>query len=175
MRCEKIVVCGFSGAGKTSLLKELEFSAPGQDWYFDDLDQLIMRSKRTKDLANLISEHGWEKFRLWERQEFEGWIKQDGFGVLSLGGGALSQLLFDLYKSSRKLQFCYLSAPFEDCWERLHLENSETRPLVQLGKAGLLNIYNERERIFSQIPWKIENPKGSNLTKLAELFWERVS
>ncbi len=175
MRCEKIVVCGFSGAGKTSLLKELEFTAPGQDWTFADLDQLVMKSKRSKDLAGLITEHGWEKFRLWERQEFEGWLKEEGPGVLSFGGGTLTQLLFDLYKSSRKVQFCYLCTPFEDCWERLHLAGTEPRPLVQLGKAGLLKVYNERESIFSQVPWKLENPKGTNLTELAKAFWERVS
>ena len=77
-KCEKILICGFSGAGKTSLMRELEFSAPDSSWSFADLDQLILKSRRGKELATVIETHGWEKFRLWERQELEGWLKEEG-------------------------------------------------------------------------------------------------
>jgi shikimate kinase len=174
-KCEKILIAGFSGAGKTSLMKELEFSAPDPSWSFADLDQLIMKSRRSKELAKVIEEHGWEKFRLWERQELEGWLKEEGPGVLSLGGGTLSQMLLDLYKPIRKVGICYLHAPFQDCWERLHLEGTEPRPLVKLGKGELHRIYEERQKVFSQIPWRIENPKGEDLAKLARDFWEKLT
>lgn len=173
-KCEKILIAGFSGAGKTSFMKELEFTAPS-GWEFADLDQLIMKSRRSKELALVIEEHGWEKFRLWERQELEGWLKEEGPGVLSLGGGTLTQLLLDLYKPIRKVGICYLHADFQDCWERLHLEGAEPRPLVKLGKGELHRIYEERQKIFSQIPWRIENPKGSDLAKLARDFWEKIT
>lgn len=173
-KCEKILIAGFSGAGKTSLMKELEFSAPA-GWEFADLDQLILKSKRSKELALVIEEHGWEKFRLWERQELEGWLKEEGPGVLSLGGGTLTQMLLDLYKPIRKVGICYLHADFQDCWERLHLEGTEPRPLVKLGKGELHRIYEERQKIFSQIPWRIENPKGADLAKLARDFWEKLT
>jgi shikimate kinase len=174
-KCEKILIAGFSGAGKTSFMRELEFSAPDSNWTFSDLDQLIMKSKRSKELTLVIEEHGWEKFRLWERQELEGWLKEEGPGVLSLGGGTLTQMLLDLYKPTRKVGICYLHAPFQDCWERLHLEGSEPRPLVKLGKGELHRIYEEREKIFSQIPWRIENPKGEDLAKLARDFWVKLT
>lgn len=173
-KCEKILIAGFSGAGKTSFMKELEFTAPA-GWEFADLDQLIMKSRRSKELALVIEEHGWEKFRLWERQELEGWLKEEGPGVLSLGGGTLTQLLLDLYKPIRKVGICYLHADFQDCWERLHLEGAEPRPLVKLGKGELHRIYEERQKIFSQIPWRIENPKGTDLAKLARDFWEKIT
>lgn len=174
-KCEKIMICGFSGAGKTSLMRELEFSAPDSNWSFADLDQLILKSRREKELATVIESHGWEKFRLWERQELEGWLKEEGPGVISLGGGTLTQLLFDLYKPIKKIGICHLHAPFADCWERLHLGTSEPRPLVKLGKGELHRIYEERMKIFGQVAWKIENPKGADLTLLAKSFWERVS
>lgn len=174
-KCEKILICGFSGSGKTSLMRELEFTAPDSSWSFADLDQLILKSHRDKELATVIESHGWEKFRLWERQELEGWLKDDGPGVISLGGGTLTQLMLDLYKPIRKIGICHLHAPFGDCWERLHLESSEPRPLVKLGKGELHRIYEERMKIFGQVPWKIENPKGADLTTLAKSFWERVS
>lgn len=174
-KCEKILIAGFSGAGKSTLLKELEFSAPSAEWIFNDLDQLVLKQHRFKEVAQLVETHGWDKFRLWERQALEGWLKEEEPGVLSLGGGALSQLLLDLYKPIRKIGICYLHAPFEDCWERLHLESSEPRPLLKLGKGELHRIYSERQKIFDQIPWRLENPKGTDLSLLSKAFWERVS
>lgn len=177
MSCEKILITGFSGAGKTSFLKEIEFQAPDSDWDFQDLDQLIMKSrgKGHKDLASVIEAHGWEKFRLWERQELEGWLKQEGKGVLALGGGTLNQLLFDLYKPSRRVGFCFLATSFEDCWERLHLKTSEPRPLIKLGELALRELYQERLKVFEQIPWRIENKKGTDLSAISKKFWEQVS
>ncbi len=174
-KCEKILICGFSGAGKTSLMRELEFTAPNESWSFADLDQLILKSKREKVLATVIETHGWDKFRLFERQELEGWLKEEGPGVLSLGGGTLTPLLLELYKPIKKIGICYLEAPFEDCWERLHLASSEPRPMIQLGKGEFHRVYEERRKIFEQVSWKIENPKGSDLTHLAKSFWKRVS
>lgn len=175
IRREKILIAGFSGAGKTSFMRELEFSAPEENWLFDDLDQLIMKQHKVSELRVLIETHGWDKFRLWERQALEGWLKEEGKGVLSLGGGTLSQMIYDLYRPSRKVGICYLHAPFEVCWERLHLEGTEPRPLVKLGKGELHRIYEERQKVFSQVPWKVENGKGADLSLLARKFWEEVS
>lgn len=175
-KCEKILLAGFSGAGKTTFLKELEFGAPENDWEFADLDQLVLKSRGrgASTLAQIIERDGWEKFRLYERQELEGWLKEEGKGVLALGGGTLTQLLYDLYKQSKKVGICYLHASFEDCWERLHFENSEIRPLVQKGKAELAKVYQERQAVFGQIHWRIENSKGCDLSILAKIFWESV-
>lgn len=177
MSCEKILIAGFSGAGKSSFLKELEYQAPSSDWDFQDLDRLILKSRGRgyQDLSSLIEAVGWEKFRLWERQELEGFLKDEGKGVLALGGGTLNQLVLDLYKPSRKIGICFLATPFEDCWERLHLETSEPRPLLKLGKIELARIYEERLKIFEQIPWRIENKKGTDLSVISQKFWEQVS
>jgi shikimate kinase len=174
-KCEKILIAGFSGAGKSSFLKEVEKAAPDSSWTFDDLDLLVLKNHKSQEIASLIEEHGWEKFRLWERQTLAGWLKEEGKGVLSLGGGVLSQLVFDLYKGSYQVKFCYLHAPFEDCWERLNLQGAEERPLVKLGKGELHRVYEERLKVFNQVSWKIENPKNSDLSLLAHHFWEQVS
>lgn len=176
MNCEKILIAGFSGAGKSSFLRELEYQAPEEGWVFQDLDNMIFKSRGRghNNLASLIEQEGWEKFRLWERQEIEGFLKEEGKGILALGGGSLTQLLLELYRPSRKIGICLLSAPFEDCWERLHLESSEPRPLVKLGKNELHRIFKERLKIFEQIPWRIENPKGAGLSEISQKFWEQV-
>lgn len=175
-KCEKILIAGFSGAGKTTLLKELEFTAPDSAWEFTDLDQLILKSrgKGEKKLSKIIERDGWEKFRLYERQELEGWLKEEGKGVLALGGGTLSPLIYELYRESRKVKFCYLHSSFEDCWDRLQLDQSEPRPLLLLGKVEFKKIYDERQQVFSQIPWRVENSKGSDMALLAKDFWSEV-
>jgi shikimate kinase len=172
--CEKILIAGFSGSGKTGLLRHLEQSSPSSDWHFSDLDQLVMKTHKVTDLASLIEIHGWEKFRIWERQALEGWLKEEGKGVLSLGGGTLSQMVFDLYRPSRRIKFCYIYSSFEDCWERLHLQNTEVRPLVRLGKSELLSIYEQREAVFSQINWKLVNSQATDLGELSKEFWREV-
>lgn len=173
-KCEKILIAGFSGSGKTGLLNELEFTAPDREWSFADLDRLVVQ-KHKKEIPTLIQEHGWEKFRLWERQELESWLKEEGKSVLSLGGGALSQMVLDLYGTHRKVKILYLHAPFEDCWDRLNLEGTEERPLIGLGKGELHRIYQERQKIFSQIEWILDNSRGTDLGKLAGEFWKEIS
>ncbi len=173
----KILIAGFSGSGKTSLLHEARNIAPS-DWEsFEDLDQLILKSrgKGHKDLASLIETHGWEKFRLWERQELEGWLKEEGKGVLALGGGTLSPLVWELFRTSRKIKFCYLDTDFETCWKRLTQEGEEKRPLVLRGKAELSTIYLERQKIFEQIPWKLKNSDEVDLKQLAREFWQEIA
>lgn len=171
-KCDKILLCGFSGAGKTSLVQELKKTTNDPNWYFDDLDQLILKNYKFKDLEALINTHGWEKFRLWERQTIEGWLKNEGRGILALGGGALSLNLFELYNPIRKVGFCYLHASFEECWRRLNLEGTELRPLLKMGKADFQKVYEERQKIFSKITWKLENSKESSIQNLAQKFWE---
>lgn len=172
--CEKILIAGFSGAGKSSLLHALKPLA-SEDWeYFDDLDQLIMRAhgKKHKNLAELINEVGWEKFRLMERQALEGWLKDEGKGVLALGGGTLSPLVWELFGKQRKLKFVYLEVPFETLWARMQLETDEPRPLLQLGKMKLAELLEERKQVFNQIGWKLDGSK--NLSQLAKEFWNEI-
>jgi shikimate kinase len=173
--CEKILIVGFTGAGKTSFLREVEFQGPPGWELFDDLDSLVLKNAKIKypTIAALVGAEGWEKFRLWERQSIEAWLKEEGKGVLALGGGALSPLLYDLLKPSRKLKFLYLEADFKTCFERLKLDSVE-RPLLKMGEQHLRNLFEERHKIFDQIPWKVSNSGRADLTELARNFWKEV-
>jgi shikimate kinase len=172
--CEKILIAGFSGAGKTSLIHELSSTRVGPWEAFDDLDKIIFknRGKKHKDLAHLIEDVGWETFRKWERQEFESWLKDEGHGILALGGGTLSPLLWELYSKSRKIKFCFLNVPYEVCWERMKKQGLESRPMASLGDEKLKDVYQTRMKLFSQISWKIDGTLPPD--KLAQIFWEEL-
>lgn len=171
---EKILIAGFSGVGKTSLLQALKPLAPDDFEYFDDLDRLIMKAhgKGHENLAELIESVGWDKFRLWERQALEGWLKEEGKGVLALGGGTLSPLVWELFGKQRKILFCHLDVDFETIWSRLNLHTDEPRPLLSLGKIKMRELFEDRLKIYSQISWKLDGSRP--LQDLAREFFSSL-
>ncbi len=157
-KCEKILIAGFSGAGKTSLVRALEACAPDGWERFDDLDQLILQEagQGSAQLADLIEAIGWERFRVLERQQFESWLKEEGRGVLALGGGTLSPLLWELYRRGSRLRFVHLDVPFEVAWNRLLMDLETPRPMLARGPVELEKIYHERRRVFQEIPTTLD-------------------
>jgi shikimate kinase len=171
---DKVLIAGFSGAGKTSLVRAVKSCAPEAWDHFDDLDRLILRNRGQglSSVAELVETHGWDKFRLWERQELESWLKLEGAGVLALGGGTLSPLVWELLGAEKKLQFCYLKVPFEVCWERLSLPGIEERPLVGQGQSKLHELFVSREIVFEKISWELDGRLP--LAELSRRFWDQL-
>ena len=173
-RCEKVLIAGFSGSGKSSLLSILAESA-ATDWNFLDLDQLLLdQNPIFSSIQELIETLGWEKFRLLERQGIEAFLKSEGKGVLALGGGAFNPLLWQLYGAHPKIKFCHLSAPFEVCWQRIISDVDEPRPLALKGKASLKELFDTRALVYQLIPWRIENNGKQTLSMLAHEFWSEL-
>lgn len=173
--CEKILIAGFSGAGKTSFLRCLENSAP-ENWnHFDDLDELILETHGPGlgGLSTLIEKVGWEKFRLWERQILDSWLKNEGKGILALGGGTLNPNLIQILSPIKKIGIVHLQSDFETCWLRLKGE-TEIRPLTLRGKQEFKKVFESREAIFQMIPWRMENSQGTDLAELAQKFWDKL-
>ncbi|MFA5583442.1 MAG: shikimate kinase [Bacteriovoracaceae bacterium] len=173
-RCEKILIAGFSGSGKSTLLEKLKFC--GQEgWKYYDLDQEILRKyPQYSQLSQVIADIGWEKFRLLERQGIELFLKEKGKGVLALGGGAFTPLIWQIYGNHPKIMFCYLYASFEDCWQRLVGDSEEVRPLALKGKNELGLLYQQRLATYQLIPWKLVNDGQTSLEELAQKFWDKI-
>jgi shikimate kinase len=82
--------------------------------------------------------------------------------------------LWDLYRRSSRIKFCYLRSEFETCWARLEL-SPEVRPLVLRGKSELQKIYHERQQLFNQIPWVLLNEGQRSREELALEFWQKLT
>ena len=158
---KKILICGFSGSGKSTVLRMIQdWDQDGQFTVIQDLDHRILKANKSKfkTLKELIDTLGWDEFRKKERMEFESFLKEESPAVLSLGGGTLNPLLWELYGNSRHLIWIHVDAPFELCFERLKFdEATEPRPLLSLGKGKMESIFEERSGVFSKISNRIQN------------------
>jgi shikimate kinase len=177
--CVKIMIAGFSGAGKSSLLKALEASAPRmRQLRFEDLDALVLSDLRGfgsfPTLAAAIEAVGWVEFRETERSVLLEWADSPESGVLALGGGSLTMEVLQELGQRPQVKLLWLRASFEECWHRLQTPGTEERPLLKLGREALRALYEEREQIFRQIPWQVSNPEGQDLPALSQLIWARL-
>lgn len=170
--CEKILIAGFSGAGKSTFLREIEKSAPS-GWDFEDLDELILRKfgDPKKSLPEWIEEWGWEKFRSYEEETLREWLTDGGKGVLALGGGALNEE--NLGQVSQKAKILFLDVDFETSWRRLSMDPL-VRPLALKGENYMKYLFEKRQKIFAKIPWKMTNSDQTDLKALAASFWSEI-
>lgn len=171
--CEKILIAGFSGAGKTSFLKALSEDCPFGWDRFEDLDQVIAK-KNKNEVHMLIELEGWKKFREKERAALAEWLKGKSGSVLALGGGTLTKEIYASLKLMKEVRIIYLHADFETCWKRLNTPLAPVRPLAQKGKDELKKVYLEREPIFAMIPHRLVNNEEASLKSLARELWKSV-
>lgn len=137
-------LCGFSGAGKSYLLKQIEQATEFKKFKCIDLDFIIDQKYAANfdSLGDMIEKVGFDAFRKMELTEIQGLKEQDNI-ILALGGGALNaQTLPEL----AKWKGLWLDTPFEKCFQRI--KDDTNRPLVKLGEATLREVYNERSQLF---------------------------
>jgi shikimate kinase len=145
-----LLVCGFMGAGKSTLggkLKGLNVL---------DLDQELEK-KFQASIDNQVLDLGWEKFRerefsllieLLTRYVHENWI-------IILGGGTLSLEKLKILRQCIWVKLLWLDTPFEICWERIH--DDLKRPLVKKGREFCQNLYHERVAIYQMSDFTVSN------------------
>lgn len=150
----KIAICGFSGAGKTSLLKKIEHNNK------IDLDEYIWKSCGDLTIGKYIENIGFEEFR---KVEKEALLKIATSGVdclLALGGGTLTKATFELLKANR-WEVIWLNVPFEICFERI--KDDSNRPMVKLGEVVLKTVYLERVKIYQLADFTVSSIEEGNL------------
>lgn len=136
-----IFLCGFMGAGKSTVGKAL---AKELKWPLLDTDQLI--EEEHGPIPTIFEEKGEPYFRQLEAGLAKTLAKKEK-AVISTGGGfVLSEAV------QAQLEGCsvvYLEVPFEECYERIR---SSDRPLVRANsKEQLQELYFRRDRVYRSV------------------------
>lgn len=164
----KLFLCGFSGAGKTTLGEKLSRSDVFQ--VFDLDDEIFNRMGSGHDhLGEYIEEIGLDEFRKDElsvlkmlHQNFK-----DNYLVI-LGGGTLENSDSLEFIKSVGGKLIYLENSFESCFERI--KNSVERPLVKKGRAHLEALYKKREPLHQKAECVISQDQALTIQHIDDLL-----
>jgi shikimate kinase / 3-dehydroquinate synthase len=130
------------GAGKSSVGRWI---AHHHNIPFVDLDQLI-ESRVRKSVSEIFAEQGEHQFRAMERETLLELLEDPERQVVALGGGTLLQRPLRMQVLSKGV-VVWLQTSFATAFARI--ERSK-RPLVKLGEAGLLALWEDRKRFYAE-------------------------
>jgi shikimate kinase len=141
-----ILICGFSGSGKSSLLKELKGNELFAKYELVDLDEKLVQNLNAQSVVDIVAEKGWDNFREREEELLLDLMLRGG-KFIALGGGSLNINIINQLSNTNS-ELYWLDTPFATCYERL--EKSDDRPLVKRGKNFLTQLYNERLELYQK-------------------------
>ncbi|MCK6594804.1 MAG: hypothetical protein L6Q33_06365 [Bacteriovoracaceae bacterium] len=156
---QKIVIVGFSGAGKSHLLREWSESLMPSFLALDLDDEILKKygKPEDKELGKFISRVGFTEFRRLEKELLNSFLNQSSERLLiALGGGAFDHDIQNITNENPSILSLFLDTPFDICYERICQDTN--RPLVQLGKAKLHELYLARLEIY-RLAKKIIRPE----------------
>ncbi|PIP94664.1 MAG: shikimate kinase [Bdellovibrio sp. CG12_big_fil_rev_8_21_14_0_65_39_13] len=169
---EKILLCGFMGSGKSTLIEKLRENEVASDWQFLDLDQVIFEreGKGFEFLGQWIEYVGFERFRLSEADILSELLDSPKSMVLALGGGTIEhhQKILEPWFSN----MVWLDVDFALCWERI--SHHHGRPLVKSGRNALENLYQDRVEGYSKAQGRLNKLEIDYIDTLDHLK-ERLS
>ncbi len=141
-------ICGFSGAGKSHLLKKIEQMGKYQGFKYLDLDDEIFsvhNVENCKNLGELIESKGFPWFRKVEQELLKDLLERDNHWI-ALGGGTLNDDLISYLAERSDVKGFWLDTDFETCWNRISLDTS--RPLTKEGKDLMQERFSERSEHY---------------------------
>lgn len=173
---DRIFICGFMGAGK-STVGEMLSQKLGTS--FLDLDDYI-QEKTGKDIPQIFSEDGEQRFRKIERKCLLEVII-DFKGVVALGGGSLqNQHMVDHIKLNGLLIF--IETPFSIILDRIAEESN--RPLLlneqgSLKKKEILEkelriLYEQRLPFYQQAALSISYEKENSIESMVNSLIKKI-
>jgi shikimate kinase len=170
---EHIFICGFMGAGKSTIGKAL---ARKMEQPFYDLDAYI-ESRAGQSIPAIFEKEGEQRFRKKERAALRDIIQKEK-GIIALGGGALqNQQWVDYIKENGVLVFIH--TPMERILSRvikhehrplLWDEEGQMKPASAL-KEDLQALYEQRLPLYEQAAITI---KSSNFSSKEALVTQLV-
>ena len=136
-----IFLCGFMGAGKSSVGRAL---AKALHCPLLDTDDLI--TEEYGPIPHIFAEKGEAYFRQLEAQLAQKLSNESDVVIATGGGFGLSEAVQEALKGC---QIVYLDVPFEVCWKRIRFSD---RPLVRANsKEQLSELYKKRAMIYHAV------------------------
>ena len=157
------------GAGKTSVFSSLSEGQKFAHYSFVDSDLTILESHSHESISAIVEEHGWKKFREIEKKVIEEAVKSNEMIVLSLGGGSLGSETLDLLAGS-EVTLVWLKVDFRELLNRALLSRANRPLLKERSEKELFNLYQEREKFYSEADIIIENKSLDNTVTFLEKF-----
>ena len=167
----KLLLAGFSGAGKSTVLRELAALAGSEFTAFTDLDVLVRGDFNT--VASFVAKKGWEAFRAEELRQLETVLASPEKTVIALGGGSLENA-WPLIKKFPEAKVCHLDCPFAMLWERLGYDTEE-RPLAKDGQEVMAKLYLKRQPLYQKADFSVKATGTPREVALAILERLRVA
>jgi len=162
---KNIVLCGFMGAGKTTVGKRLSVLA-GVPFY--DIDDLVEREAGLS-VSDIFKSQGEVRFRALEQDAVRQTAVKDGV-VIAVGGGTLCDP-----ENVRLLKkngvIVLLAVTFHEVLERLSGDLS--RPLLAAGSEAVERLYHERIPVYESAADIIINAEGTD-RETANTIFRRV-
>lgn len=173
---EVIFLCGFMGAGKTTVGRKL---ADKLDCPFLDLDDRIIE-KAGKTIPEIFKEFGEGKFRAVERSALLE-VAQEFEGVVALGGGSLqNQHLLDHLKLNGLLIF--IETPLEVIIDRISQDTNRPLLLDEQGEKKdpdtlekeLEVLYKDRLSLYEQAAIRLKAKADEPADKQVETLIKKI-
>ncbi|MDP7320367.1 MAG: shikimate kinase [Bacteriovoracaceae bacterium] len=159
----KFFICGFTGAGKTTILNHLRLIDGLGEYQLIDLDKFILgQQKQYESVAQIIEEKGIDYFRVREYEEIKRLSSHKKI-ILSLGGGALNEKTSTLLVGWKGV---WLNTSFAECY--LRIKGDDSRPITKKPKKELENIYEQR------VLWYKKFPAVSNQGQLIDFIFKNI-
>lgn len=160
-----IALCGFMGAGKTTIGKKVSKKV---NFKYIDLDDYIVE-KSGKSIAQIFEDSGESEFRRIETDSLNEVLDSEANALISLGGGTLERDE-NVNALKGRAKIIYISVPFNVCYSRIR---NTDRPLVKsLTETQLHDRYILRDMRFKETAdYIVENYKARFATdEIAEII-----
>lgn len=145
----KIIIFGFTGAGKTTCLENLKSDQKLKTYDFIDLDSHILTQyEEYSSIKDLILSKGWTFFRDIELSLIKTLLNRPKV-VLALGGGSVNRELIKYLKGVENLKSIFLDVDFVTCWNRI--KEDDGRPITLDGIEQCEVLYSERMVLFREL------------------------
>ncbi len=150
---DRILLCGFSGAGKSFVLdswkENKKFSENFRLIDLDDLVFLALNLNSSSDKKRFFSDSlNVEHFRKVESDTLEKLLKTPEKQIIALGGGTLNQTAIDLIKSNEENRLIFIDTAFEECLKVI--QSDQGRFLSQFNPSELLKLYQDRLKFYRE-------------------------